>query len=67
MAHPKGLSNGHLHCRQKKNNFVKHGIHKKNGVVKETKVSAALPNRLPNLPAFWFFFVFFAVILMETF
>ncbi|XP_039176407.1 serine palmitoyltransferase 3 isoform X1 [Crotalus tigris] len=37
MAHPKGLSNGHLHCRQKKNNVLKHGIHKKNGVVKETK------------------------------
>ncbi|XP_063147421.1 serine palmitoyltransferase 3 [Candoia aspera] len=37
MAHPKDFSNGHLHCRQKKNNFLKHEIHKKNGVVKETK------------------------------
>lgn len=66
MAHPKDLSNGHLHCRQKKNNLLKHRIHKKNGVVKETKVSVTLQDRLPNLPACDFFFPP-AIILMETF
>uniref|UniRef100_A0A8D2JAQ1 serine C-palmitoyltransferase n=1 Tax=Varanus komodoensis TaxID=61221 RepID=A0A8D2JAQ1_VARKO len=37
MANPNCLSNGHLHCSQKRNNFLKHEIHKKNGVVKEIK------------------------------
>ncbi|KAM6464135.1 serine palmitoyltransferase 3 [Liasis olivaceus] len=37
MAHPRSLSNGHLRCRQKKSNLLKHEIHKKNGVVKEPK------------------------------
>lgn len=55
MANSNNVSNGHLHSRQKKNNFLKHEIHKKNGVTKEAKVSSStykwftLKKFLPNL------------------
>ncbi|KAJ7341637.1 hypothetical protein JRQ81_005976 [Phrynocephalus forsythii] len=37
MAAPNGLANGHLKCRRQKNNGFKHGIHKKNGIIKDIK------------------------------
>ncbi|XP_066478549.1 serine palmitoyltransferase 3 [Tiliqua scincoides] len=37
MANSNALSNGHLRCRQKRNHLLKHEIHKKNGVSKESK------------------------------
>ncbi|XP_038252137.1 serine palmitoyltransferase 3 isoform X1 [Dermochelys coriacea] len=37
MANPNAVSNGHLHCHQKRNNLLKSGIYKKNGIAKEIK------------------------------
>ncbi|XP_074919562.1 serine palmitoyltransferase 3 [Chelonoidis abingdonii] len=35
MANPNAVCNGHLHCHQKRNNLLKSGIYKKNGIAKE--------------------------------